>query len=108
MELETVADFRIATMAFNHKFDVPEKLCKILVRKAAERATCGDPAIEDAAGKLLLAMAKFNHELNESEKKRIDAEHARKLQLIELAAKLGLVFNDQQRDGAADSEKLSG
>lgn len=103
MELETVADFKLAERAFNEGWDVPPQTCKVVVQKATERATCGDPEIEDKAGKLLLAVAKFNHQVHVAEQKRIAEEHARKLQLIELAVKLGIARNDGGPNSGADS-----
>ena len=50
---------------------------KKVIEQAAIRAQCGDPKIEDNAGKLLLAIDKFNHAVLESEQKRIKAEHDR-------------------------------
>ena len=93
MELETVSDIKLATRAFNAGWNVPIDTRKMVVERATMRAQCGDPEIEEHAGKLLLAIDKFNHSVFESEQKRIDAEHTRKLQLIELAVKLGLVSN---------------
>ena len=93
MELETIADIKLATRAFNEGWEVSEEIRKRVITEAYKRATCGDPDVEDKAGKLLLAIDKFNHDVLEAERKRLDAEHARKLQLIETAVKLGLVAN---------------
>ncbi len=105
MELDTIADFRLAERAFNEGWDVPKETCQSVVAKATERATCGDPEIEDKAGKLLLAVAKFNHQVHVAEQKRIAEEHARKLQLIELAVKLGIARNDGSGLGNLDSSQ---
>jgi hypothetical protein len=93
MDLHTVADIKLATRAFNQGWEVSEEIRQQVVVRAYDRATCGDPDIEDKAGKLLLAIDKFNHDVLEAERKKLDAEHARKLQLIETAVKLGLVSN---------------
>ena len=91
MELETLAEIKLATRAFNDGWNVPIDVRKAVIERAAIRAQCGDPEIEDQAGKLLLAIDKFNHSVSESEQKRLEAEHARKLQLIELAVRIGAV-----------------
>lgn len=104
MELETAADIKLATRAFNHGWKISPRQRQEIVRRALDRATCGDPDIEDKAGKLLLAIDKFNHSVDQSEQKRLDAEHARKLQLIELAVKLGLVSNASPAAGAIPSQ----
>jgi len=91
LDLESVADIKLATRAFNQGWDVPAEVRRKVVERAAMRAECGDPEIEDHAGKLLLAIDKFNHSVSEAEQKRLEAEHARKLQLIELAVRIGAV-----------------
>lgn len=93
MEIDTIADIKLATRAFNEGWEVSKEIRQNLIAKAYERATCGCPDIEDKAGKLLLAIDKFNHDVLEAERKKLDAEHARKLQLIETAVKLGIVAN---------------
>lgn len=104
MELETIADIKLATRAFNEGWQVSEEIRKRVITEAYKRATCGDPDVEDKAGKLLLAIDKFNHDVLEAERKRLDAEHARKLQLIETAVKLGLVNNVGGGAGAISSQ----
>ena len=93
LELDTIADVKLATRAFNEGWEVPPEVRRKVIERAAFRADCGDPEMEDHAGKLLLAIDKFNHSVLEAERKKLDAEHARKLQLIETAVKLGLVNN---------------
>lgn len=94
MELGTIADIKLAARAFNEGWEVPADVRRTIIERAAIRAQCGDPEIEDHAGKLLLAIDKFNHAVLEAEQKRLDAEHTRKLQLIELAVKLGIARHD--------------
>ena len=108
MELNTAADIRIATRAFNQGWRVSPRQRREIVRRALDRATCGDPDIEDKAGKLLLAIDKFNHSVHQAEQKRLEAEHARKLQLIELAVKLGIVVNASDAVGAISGQPSSG
>lgn len=91
MELDTVADLKLAARAFNEGWSVPVEVRKAVIERAAVRAQCGDPEIEDHAGKLLLAIDKFNHSIIEAEQKRLKAEHDRKLQLIELAVRIGAI-----------------
>jgi hypothetical protein len=75
-----------------------------LVEKTYQRAVSGIPEFEEAATKTIIAMDKRNQELRNEEQKRIESEHARKLQLIELAVKLGIAGNDQHGARAVDSE----
>jgi hypothetical protein len=104
LELETIADFRMAERAFNDGWDIPNKTCESIVAKASLWASCGDPDIEDKAGRLLLAIAKFTQAKIEAEETRLEREHKRKLELIELAHKLGIVGNDSGSTGVVDSQ----
>jgi hypothetical protein len=54
----------------------------------------GIPDLAIAASKVLLAADALNEKKRIAEQKRLDAEHTRKLQLIELAVKLGIAGND--------------
>ena len=103
MEIETVADQRLVSRAIREGWPVSEEMKKKLVAKTFERATSGVPEFEEAATKTLIAMDKRNQDLRAEELKRIEAEHARKLQLIELAVKLGLAGNDQPGARALDN-----
>ncbi len=103
MEIETVADQRLVSRAIREGWPVSDEMRATLVEKTFARATSGVPEFEEAATKTIIAMDKRNQELRTEELKRIEAEHARKLQLIELAVKLGLAGNEQRGVGAVDS-----
>jgi hypothetical protein len=103
VEIETVADQRLVARAIREGWPVSEDMKKKLVEKTFARATCGVPEFEEAATKTLVAMDKRNQELRNEELKRIEAEHTRKLQLIELAVKLGIAGNEQHATGAIDN-----
>jgi hypothetical protein len=103
VEIETIADQRLVARAIREGWPVSEEMKAKLAKKTFERATCGIPEFEEAATKTIIAMDKRNQDLRAEELKRIEAEHARKLQLIELAVKLGLAGNDQHGVRALDN-----
>jgi hypothetical protein len=103
VEIETVADQRLVSRAIREGWPVSEEMKQKLVEQTYKRATGGIAEVEEAATKTLIAMDKRNQDLRAEEQKRIEAEHARKLQLIELAVKLGLAGNDQHGAGALDN-----
>jgi hypothetical protein len=108
VEIETIADQRLVGRAIREGWPVSEEMKAQLVQKTFARATCGIPEFEEAATKTIVAMDKRNQELRNEELKRIEAEHARKLQLIELAVKLGIAGNDQHGARALDSVSSTG
>ena len=67
--------------------------------RAMDRASCGDPDIEDKAAKIFLAADAVNLKRQQLEQKKLDAEHARKLKLIEAAIRLGIVSDGRAAIG---------
>lgn len=104
MEIDTIADQRLVARAIKEGWPVSEEMKAKLVQQTYARALSGIPEFEEAATKTIIAMDKRNQELRNEEQKRIESEHARKLQLIELAVKLGIAGNDQHGVGTVDSK----
>jgi hypothetical protein len=86
----------------------PEKR-KIVLQKTFERATCGDPEWEESATRTLIAAEALELKRQALEQRKAEAEHARKLQLIEYAIRCGLVADvvgpDCIVDGVAAKHK---
>lgn len=102
MEIETIADDRLVARAIREGWPISEEMKKTLVEKTFARAVCGVPEVEESATKTIVAMDKRNQDLRNEEQRRIEAEHARKLQLLELAHKLGIVRNVGGGSGGDD------
>lgn len=102
VEIETVADIRLAGRAINEDWPVTQELRGSLIQQMQDILTAGDPELCIAAAKVLLAADALNAKKREVEQRKLDAEHARKLQLIELAVKLGIARPDPESVGSPD------
>jgi hypothetical protein len=100
MELETIADIKLAGRAMNDDWPVSPAMRQKVFDQLELVLTNGDPELRVAASKVILAADLANLRKREAERKRNEAEHARKLQLIELAHKLGLVKSDSGATGS--------
>lgn len=92
---------KLERRAIREGWPITESMKQAILEKTYARATCGDPEIEEHATKSIVAMDKRNQELRKEEQRRIEAEHARKLQLLELAIKLGVARDDGNATGGA-------
>lgn len=86
---------------------MPEGVRAQVIAKTVARATCGDPGIEEDATRTLIAADALELKRQVFEQRRIESEHARKLQLIEAAVKLGLVSNAVGGAGAIPHQSSS-
>lgn len=102
MQLETVADIKLAGRAINEDWPVSTEHRKFLIEEMISIARGGDPELSIAAAKVVLAADALNTKKQEAEQKRLNAENARKLQLIELAVKLGIARHDGEPAGITD------
>lgn len=102
MNTDTIAD-KLELRAIKEGWPVTDGTRKQIIERAMLRAACGDPDIEDKAAKIILAADVVNLKRQQIEQKQIEAEHARKLQLIELAVKLGIAGDDSSGAGILDS-----
>ena len=89
MNVETMAD-KLELRAIRNGWPISDEKRQIIIDRAMTRATCGDPDIEDKAAKIVIAADLVNLKQQQLEQKQIEAEHARKLQLIEAAIRLGI------------------
>lgn len=103
MHLHTVADIKLAGRAINEEWPVTRDLRSQLITDLGMIASDGAPEMRIAAAKVILAADALNAKKREAEQKQLNAEHARKLQLIELAVKLGIARPDSDGTGIADS-----
>ena len=103
MNADTLAD-KLELRAIKEGWPVTDACRKTIIERAMDRATCGDPDIEDKASKIILAADMVNLKRRQVEQKQIEAEHARKLRLIEAAVRLGLVIDGHPAIGVVHQE----
>lgn len=103
MNIETIAD-KLELRAIKEGWPVTNDCRKTIIDRAMVRAQCGDPDIEDKASKIILAADLVNIKRQQVEQKQIEAEHARKIRLIEAAVQLGLVVDGRQPVGVIHQE----
>jgi hypothetical protein len=99
MKLEKL-EAQLEHRALKEGWDIPHHKRTEVIAKTIERATCGIPDVEEAATRTLIAMDAVQLKKESFEQKKREMEHARKLQLIEAAVKLGLVSDVGTRAGA--------
>ena len=108
MEIETVADIKLAGRAINSDWPVSSKIRESVIEKLLVILETGVPDFQIAASKVLLAADALNEKKRQAEQRKLEAEHARKLQLIELAVKLGIARNDSGADRSTNSGASTG
>ena len=94
MDLDKIADIKLAGRAINEEWPVSSEIRSEVVDKLQFISKHGSPELAIAASRVLLAADALNAKKREAEQRRLEAEHARKLQLIELAVRLGIVDVD--------------
>lgn len=100
MNADTMAD-KLELRAIREGWPVSAEQRKQIMERAMDRATCGDPDIEDKAAKIFLAADAVNLKRQQLEQKQFESEHARKLQLIEAAIRLGIVSDGRSAIGGS-------
>ncbi len=108
VEIKKLSDIKLAGRSINEDWPVKPELRQSIIDQCQEIAASGDPELALAAMKVVLAADALNTRKREAEQKRQEAEHARKLQLIELAVKLGIAQPDGITIGAIDRIASSG
>ena len=103
MNEQTLSD-KLELRAINEGWPIKPEHRKEIIDRAMARATCGDPELEDRAAKILLAADVVNLKRQQLEQKKLDAEHARRIQLMEAAVKLGIVGDGSERIGIASNQ----
>ena len=104
----TVPEWRLEARSENQNWPVSQEHRQLCVENALVDLKDANPRVRDAARKYLLAVDLANQRKQEMEQKRIDSEHAKKVQLIEYAVKLGLVNNVIDGTSRVDSESSEG
>ena len=98
MEAEMIAD-KLELRAIKEGWPITAAMRSKIIARAMDRAGCGDPDTEDKAAKILLAADVVNIKRQQLEQKQFESEHARKLQLIEAAIRLGIVSDGRAAIG---------
>jgi hypothetical protein len=99
VDTETIAD-KLELRAIKEGWPITPEQRATIIGRAMTRATCGNPDIEDRAAKILLAADAVNLKQKQLEQKTLEAEHARKLQLLEAAIRLGIVGDGHPTTGS--------
>ena len=98
MQLEMIEQ-KLEQRALREGWDIPPGKRKEVIARTIERATSGIPDVEEQATRTLLAADALALKREMFEQRRAEAEHARKLQYIELLVKAGLVVDDNGTTG---------
>lgn len=105
MDINTVADVRLAGRAINDEWPVTPEVRKKVVDRLVYLQEFGEKhSVQVAAAKALQSADQINMKKRAEEQRRIEAEHARKLQLLEAAVKLGIVKPVGPGIGSMDPE----
>ena len=102
MEVKTLADLKLLHRAINGGWNVTDEMKKKSLANTAKLTEHPDPKIALLATKVLISADSADDKKALAEQRRQEAEHARKLQLIELAVKLGIAQPDSVTIGAVD------
>ena len=97
-----MADLKLLHRAINGGWNVSDEMKQRVVDQAANLVGDSDPKIALLAMKVLISADSADDKKALAEQRRQEAEHARKLQLIELAVKLGIAQPDGVTIGAVD------
>jgi hypothetical protein len=107
VEIETVADVRLAGRSINEEWPVTSDIREKVITKLIHLAQFAESEkVQVAATSALMKADEINHKKRREAERKLEAEHARKLQLIELAHKLGLVVDDDGPIGVVHSAKI--
>ena len=104
MRLETLADIKLVGRAMNEGWPVSEDIKAEVVAALRDIIGSGVPDLVIPASRALMAADGLTQRERQAQEKKLDREHKRKLELIELAVKLGIVANEPGAIGALDSQ----
>ena len=102
MEIETLADLKLLHRAISGGWNVTDEMKKKSLENTAKLTEHPDPKIALLATKVLISADSADDKKALAEQRRQEAEHARKLQLIELAVRLGIAQPDSVTIGTVD------
>lgn len=104
LNLESIADIRLIGRAMNEGWPVSSEVKNEVITALREIVNSGVPDLVIPASRALMAADGLTQRERLAREKTIDREHKRKLELIELAVKLGLVIDDNNSTGVVDSQ----
>lgn len=105
LEFNTVADVKLAGRAIKEEWPVTRSIRKkVIARLLYLQEFAEKEAVQVAAAKALQAADQINIAKRAEEQRRLEAEHTRKLQLLDAAFKLGLIESFEPGIGVVDSK----
>jgi hypothetical protein len=107
LNIESINDIRLVGRAMKEDWPVSPEVKAEVVEALREIISSGIPDLVIPASRALMAGDALNQRRRALEEKKLAAEQQRKLELIELAVKLGLVRDDRDAVRVVD-KKSSG
>lgn len=104
IEIEKHKDIRLAGRIINEDWPISAEAKESIVDKLLFIVEHGDPELQIAASRTLMVGDALNQKRRALAEKKLALEHKRKLELIELAHKLGIVGDDGGANRVIDSE----
>ena len=104
IEICNVADIRLIGRAMNEDWPVFKEQKESIVEKLMTIVEHGDPQLQIAASRALMMADALNQKRQAMQEKKLEQEQKRKLELIELAHKLGIIGDDGGSIGVVDSQ----
>ena len=109
MKIETINDIRLVGRSIKEDWPVSPEIKAEVVAALRDIVSSGVPDLVIPASRVLMAGDLLNQKRRQIEEKKLALEQQRKLELIELAVKLGLVRDDGLAIGgmAGDTSRVS-
>jgi hypothetical protein len=104
LNIESINDIRLIGRAMKEDWPVSPEIKAEVVEALREIISSGVPDLVIPASRALMAGDALNQRRRALEEKKLAAEQQRKLELIELAVKLGLVRDDRDTIGIVDQD----
>jgi len=104
VNLESIADIRLVGRAMNEGWPISIDVKNEVVTALRGIVNSGIPDLVIPASRALMAADGLTQRERLAKEKQIDREHKRKLELIELAVKLGIVRDDNGTVGVVGSQ----
>lgn len=102
--IDTIADIRLIGRAINEDWPIAKEQKEFIVEQLMTIIESNDPQMQIAASRALMMCDALNQKRQEAQEKKLELEQKRKLELIELAHKLGIVGHDSGSIGVVDSQ----
>lgn len=104
MDLEKLKDIRLIGRSIKEDWPVTTAIKAQVVSALVAIIDSGVPELVIPASRVLMAGDMLNQRRHAAEEKKLQQEQQRKLELIELAIKLGLVSDDRHAIGGVVSD----